>query len=129
MADFGGHIRFTYDGNPLVIRGKFEIEPIDEEFDIVANYDGSIATTAKPKGFRFAATFQDSPAGSATQLDWNAIIKGAPYNITIPEDETGVLHTFTACKLFGRNIRTDRMNGEVTGIEGASAQYKRTSTT
>lgn len=130
MAVFGGHIRFTFNGSPLVIRGKFDIEPVDATFEGITNQDGSVSRTNKPEGFKWSATFEDTDdatASSATGQDWSAIMKGGPYNITIPEDDTGVLHTYTACLLVGR-VKIDRMSGEVSGIEGLTSQYKRTTT-
>jgi hypothetical protein len=131
MATFGGHTRFLFNGAPLVLRAKVTIEPSDAEYDGMTNQDGSVSRTNKPKGYTFEVTFEDTDDASASQAtgqDWNAIMKGAPYNITIPEDDTGVLHTYTACLLTGRP-KIDRESGEVSGIAGLSAQYKRTTTT
>lgn len=131
MATFGGHIRFLFNNAPLVIRAKITIEPSDATFDGMTNQDGSVSGMNKPEGFKWDCTFEDTDAATASQAtgqDWNAIMKGSPYDITIPEDDTGVLHTFTTCLLIGRP-KIDRDNGEVTGISGLSSQYKRTTTT
>ena len=132
MADFGGRIRFTFNGNPLVLRGKVDIEPCDTSYEAIVNQDGSVSRSAKPKGVKWSATFEDTDdatVSQATGQDRASIMKGGPYNITIPEDDTGVLHTFTGCLMVG-DVKIDRMNGEVTGIEGISPTggYKRTTT-
>ena len=131
MSTFGGHIRFLFGGAPLVLRGKVTIEASDAEFDGMTNQDGSVSRTNKPNGFKWDCTFEDTDdetASQATGQDWNAIMKGGPYNITIPEDDTGVLHTYTSCLMIGRP-KIDRDSGEVSGISGLSSQYKRTTTT
>jgi hypothetical protein len=124
MADFGGEFRFAIGGANLVVRGKFQIYPSNVSAEPLVNQDGSTSRTLTPKGYRFKASFEDSPVGTATALDWEAILRGGPYNATMVEDHTGALHTWTSAKLTG-DIEVDRTNGEVTGIEGIADDYKK----
>lgn len=116
-ADFGGHMRLTLDGSPLVIRGKFEIEGTNMESSIVTNEDGSISQIAKPKALMIGVDFEDTDPSSGLPVDWQAIVFGAAaYNIMIAEEDTGVTHMLTGAK-FGGKPRIDRLTGQVTGLE------------
>lgn len=117
MADFGGHILFTFNGAPMTIRGKFEIDDGDFETDIITNEDGSISQTAKPQSGFVTCEFEDSdPADNSQIFDWNAFMTGGPYNFGIAEQDTNILHTLTGAKLKGKPKR-DRLTGMVTGIQ------------
>lgn len=124
--DFGGVMRFTVNGSPLRLRAKFESEPTNVEYDGGANQDNSIYRTLKPKGFVFEPTFQDSFEGQATTLDWASIMAGGPYNVSLIEESTGRLFTWTGAQFEGAP-RVDHMTGEVTGIKGRAAAFKKTS--
>ncbi|VFU07934.1 hypothetical protein [Methylocella tundrae] len=126
MADFGGFMRFTVNGSPLTLRAKFESEPSALEMDGGANQNGSIYRTMKPMGYIFEPTFEDTPTGTATALDWAAIMLGGPYNISLVEEQTGRLHTWTGAQFEGKP-RVDHMTGEVTGIKGRATAYAKTS--
>ena len=126
MADFGGTIRFTYDGNSLRIRAKVDLEPGDYSFAVEHNQDGSFDRYAQPMGPTFDLEFVDSRDGvNPISLDWNAIMAGGPYNIAILEDKNGITHTISAGKFSGRPT-IDRLKGLVTGvtIQGAVGSYK-----
>lgn len=116
MADFGGEMRFTFGGNALVLRAKFDSEPAPFEVDGGANQDASVYRTIKPTGYMFEPTFQDTPAGTATSQDWEAIMRGGPYNCTLTETQTRRLFTWTGAQFEGKP-RLDHQTGEVTGIK------------
>lgn len=124
--DFGGVMRFTVDGSPLTLRAKFESEPTAVEYDGGANQDSSIYRTLKLKGFVFEPTFEDSFEGSATTLDWATIMAGGPYNITLVEEQTGRLYTWTGAQFEGAP-RIDHMTGEVSGVKGRARAFKKAS--
>jgi len=124
MADFGGEMRFAIAGANLVVRGKVQTYPSNASAEGIVNQDGSTSRTLTPKGYRAKMTFEDTPAGTATALDWNAILRGGPFNATLVEDHTGVLHTWTRAKFTG-DAEVDRMNGEVTGLELLADDYKK----
>jgi len=116
MADFGGIIRFTYNGSPLRVRAKFEIEPTDFKYDVEHNQDGSFDRMAQPMGPAGEAEFTDSVDGvTAVSLPWNAIMAGGPYTLTGVEETNGIIHTWTGAKFVGRP-KIDRLKGVVTGI-------------
>ena len=114
--DFGGEMQFSWNGNKLTIRAKFEHEPVPFEMDGGANQDGSTYRTVKPSGYMAEPTFEDNDTSTPTTLDWEAIMRGGPYNMTLLETQTRTLFTWTNAKFEGKP-RVDRMNGEVTGIK------------
>ena len=66
MATFGGTVRFSYAGTPLVMRGHITIEPSNIKSEGIPNQDGSISRSATPKGYNAKCKFEDSTNGSAT---------------------------------------------------------------
>lgn len=126
MADFGGTVRFTYDGNNIKIRAKLSVEPGDFSYTAEHNQDGTFDRFLQPMGPMFKVEFVDSKDGfSAVSLPWNTIMQGGPYNISILEDTTGVIHTISNGSFVGR-ADIDRLKGLVTGvnIQGATGSYK-----
>jgi hypothetical protein len=123
--DRGGLMRFTYNGNPLVIRAKFDSEPSKYEFDGGANQDGSLFRTLKITGYITDPTFQDTPNTVAAAQDWEAIMKNGPYNISLIEQDTGRLYTWTGANFEGR-ASVNHLTGEVTGIKFRSTTYQKT---
>lgn len=120
--DFGGEMTFTFNGQPLVLRAKFDSEPSNVEIDGGANQDNSTFRTLKPTGYVAEPTFEDLPIGAS----WDAIMRGGPYNITLIEAHTGRLHTWTGGNFEGKP-RVDHHTGETTGIRLRSRGYKRAS--
>lgn len=125
MADFGGEMNFTVNGSPLTLRAKFESEPVPFKTEGGANQDGSIYRTLKPEGYMAKPTFQDTPVGQATAMNWEGIFRGGPYNISLVEEQNGRLHTWTGGQFEG-TPQVDHMTGEVTGVELRARTYKRT---
>lgn len=126
MADFGGQIRFTYDGNPLRIRAKVDIEPGDFSYSAEHNQDGSFDRYNQPMGPTFDIDFVDSADGvNPISLNWNAIMAGGTYNVSILEDSNSIVHTIAGAKFIGRP-KIDRLKGLVTGItiQGPVGSYK-----
>ena len=126
MADFGGVVRFTYGGTPLVMRGKLTTDPASVKANPITNQDNSTSRSLEPKGFGAEVTFEDSTEGAATPQDWDAILLGGPYNITAVEDTTNIIHTWTAANFVG-DVKVDRMNGEVSGLSIHGGSYNVTS--
>ena len=124
MADFGGEMRFNVNGNPLIVRAAFKSEPSNVEIDGGGNQDGSVYRTLKTVGYMAEPTFQDTPVGTATALDWDALMRGGPYNMTLIEDHTGRLYTWTNASFEGKPV-IDHQNGEVTGVKIRSAAFLR----
>jgi hypothetical protein len=122
MADFGGIMRFTFGGLPLVLRGKVTTEPASIKAEAITNQDGSTSRSLTPKGFGAEVTFEDSSAGVATALNWDQILKGGPYNVSLIEDQTGVVHAWTGATFVG-DVKADRMNGDVTGLQIHAPAY------
>ena len=129
MADFGGQVRFTYDGNSIVVRAKVELEPGDNSYTVEHNQNGSFDRYVQPMGPVLDVEFVDSFDGvSAASHPWNAIMSGGPYNVAIQEDSNGITHTIANAKFMGRP-KIDRLKGVVTGIQiqGAVGSYKQLS--
>lgn len=125
MADFGGEIRFTVEGvGRLKLRGKVTTEPSNLKIDPITNQDNSISRSKQPKGFVAEMTFEDSADGvRATDLDWNAIMRGGPYNMTMVEESNNIIHAWTQGWFTG-DPKVDRMNGEVTGVQLHAPAYR-----
>lgn len=126
MADFGGTIRFTYDGTAITIRAKVDVEPGDYSFAVEHNQDGSFDRYVQPMGPTFGLEFRDSLDGvNPISLDWNKIMAGGPYNCSIIEDKNGIVHTIANAKFSGRPS-IDRLKGSVTGVvvQGAVGAYR-----
>lgn len=115
MATFGGEFRMNYNGVPLRMRGNFNITPSNIEVDDVVNQDNSVDRVMKPAGYTAEMNFADSGGGDSTQIDWNAIARGGPYRITVVEDVTRTVHTWTRA-FFKGAPKSDRHNGEVSGL-------------
>ena len=124
MADFGGEFRFAIGGANLIVRGNVKTNPSSVSAEAIVNQDGSTSRSLTMKGFRAEVTFEDTPAAQATALDWDALIRGGPFNATLVEDQTGVLHTWTRAKLVG-DASVDRHNGDVTGLSLLADDYKK----
>lgn len=122
MADFGGTASFTFNGQPLVMRGHITTEPSNVKAGGLINQDGSTSRTLTPKGFVAVCKFEDSTAGLATPQPWDSILKGGPYNITVVEQQTGVLHMWSSAKFTG-DIKVDREKGEVDGLSILADTY------
>ena len=119
MAFFGGKIRFSIAGNPMVLRGKTEIELADLEKDEVVNDDGSISFMGKNKGYGADVIFEDN-----LTIDWNGLLRLPPTNITMIEDDANITHLFTQASFTGRP-KVDREDGQVTGLKIVSPAYTR----
>jgi hypothetical protein len=120
MADFGGEMRFTFNARPLVMRAAISYNPTRFEFEGMANQDNSPSRTMKPTAYNFEVTFED-----AADVDWDAVMLGGPYNVTVVEDTTGTLHMWTKAQFTGRPS-VNRESGEVSGIAGIARSYKKT---
>jgi len=123
MSDFGGVMTFTYAGNQLKLRAKFDSEPTKAEYDVVVNQDLSISRMIKNSAYVAEASFEDLPANSA--ITWDSIFAGGPYNIVLSETETKRLHTWTGSFFIGKP-RKDHHTGEVTGIKLVAPKYQMT---
>lgn len=120
MADFGGEMRFTFNASPLVLRAAISYNPTRFEFEGMANQDNSVSRTVKPTAYNFEVTFEDG-----ADVDWDAVMLGGPYNVTVVEDTTGTLHMWTGSQFTGRPS-VNRESGEVSGIAGIARSYRKT---
>ena len=120
MADFGGFMRFKAGSTLLRMRGRFETEPTDSEFKEMTNQDGSVDREQTPMAHKADITFvdtadSDDTNATPTSVDWNTLMKQGRTNLTVQEDSTGIIHTWTGGMFVGRP-KVDRMKGEVSGI-------------
>jgi len=120
MADFGGEMRFTYNAQPIVLRAAISYNPARFEIEGMANQDNSVSRTLKPTAYNFEVTFEDG-----ADYDWDAIMLGGPYNISVIEDTIGTLHMWSGASFTGRPS-VNRENGEVSGIAGIARSYRKT---
>lgn len=120
MSDFGGEMRLSINGAPLVVRAGVTVRPSSYNVTGIANQDGSVSRTFAPQGWRASVTFEDAPG-----TNWHALMGQAASRITLIEDKTGILHTWQGAFLTGEPS-VDRMTGEVTGIELMARSYVKT---
>jgi hypothetical protein len=113
-VDFGGHIRFTYNGTPLVIRGKVEREATNMESSEITNENGSVSQVGKPKAQELMAEFEDADV-NGNPVNWEGVVFGGRYNIAVIEEDTGVTHNYSNAFFKGKP-KIDRLNGLVTGL-------------
>lgn len=119
MATFGGEMRFTYNGQPLTLRGAIKTMPNRFSAEKVTNQDGSVSRTLRPEAYDCEMVFEDG-----ANLNWDTIMLSGPFNISIIEDQTNVIHQFTGANFFGR-ASVDRATGEVSGLTVSSAAYRK----
>lgn len=125
MADFGGEMRFTVEGvGRLRLRAKVTTEPANIKVDQITNQDNSISRAKQPKGYVADLTFEDSADGDrVASVDWNAVLRGGPYNMTLVEESNNVIHTWTRGWFTG-DVKVDRMNGEASGLQLHAPAYR-----
>ena len=116
MADFGGVMRLTINGQKIKIRGKFSIKPTNFSYAIENNQDGTKDRIATPDGPMAEVDFVDSQDGSAVSQPWDALMSLNGAAITILEDTNGVIHQFSPARFTGKPD-IDRFKGQVTGIQ------------
>ncbi|NTF87496.1 hypothetical protein G6L46_10205 [Agrobacterium rhizogenes] len=118
--DFGGRITFRLStGDTFSLRGTLNINPSGYSIEAVANQDGSIDRQATIMPRRFELNFADR------DHDYDALMRGARFNVTFSEEFSGVTHYYTDAFLVG-DPQINRQTGEVTGITGAAEKYSRT---
>lgn len=120
MADFGGEMRFTFNASPIVLRAAISYNPAKYEIEGMTNQDGSVSRTLKPSAYTFEVTFEDG-----RDIDWDAVMLGGPYNVTVVEDTTGTIHMWSGASFTGRPS-VNRESGEVSGIAGIARSYRKT---
>lgn len=119
MNRFGGEMRFSLStGERIVMRGQVEVMPSSINAGSVVNQDGSVSKTAELTGYRFNISPEDGGQ------DWNGLMRADSFNVSIVEDYTGVIHSWTDATLLGEPT-INRANGEVTGITGIANAYRR----
>jgi hypothetical protein len=118
--DFGGRITIRLSTGALMsLRGNFSIMPAGRSNEAVVNQDGSVSRVQTLAAYGFEITFEDKG------IDYTALMSASRFNVTAVEDFTGVTHYWTDGFIVG-TPSVNRMNGEVTGLSGASEAYSRT---
>lgn len=120
MSDFGGEMRFSMNGTPVVVRGNVSLMPSSVEVEGIINQDNSVSRAFKPVAFEGEVSFED-----AAGLDWDAIMKQSAQRMSIIEDQVGTVHVFSGAVFTGRPS-VNRLNGEVTGLKILAQQYRKT---
>ncbi len=118
MANFGGTMRLTIGGQPRTLRGSIKVNPSGTESEEIVNQDRSYSRSLKPALPGGDVTFEDDGG------DWEAVLLMPPANITVVEDQTGAIHTFTGGSFVGKP-ETDRSNGEVSGLKIICSIYRK----
>jgi hypothetical protein len=116
MHQAGGRITITMGGVRYSPRGKAIIDPAGLEHQVVANHDGTVSRSTTTKPTTAELTFDRGTASNGTSRPkWDAAFMLEFYDVTIRENDVGVLHTFTNASLIG-SPKIDTETGEVTGL-------------
>ena len=118
MADFGGEMRLSIGGVPVVMRGTFQLDPTNVTAADITNMNGSVSRNFKPDAYGADLKEVEDSNG----LDWNSILRSAPQPIVIVEELTGVTHQFGNAVVVGKPI-IDRETGGVTGLQIRAPSY------
>ena len=117
--DFGGEMRLRLgDGRSMTMRGAFTLGPAGISAESVTNQDGSVSRVSTPRPRTAEVTIEDD-GGNLDQL-----MRAPRQDIYIAEDHTGVSHIFIGAMVTG-DPRSNRANGEVTGIQIEASGYER----
>lgn len=119
MAKFGGRILARLStGLTISLRGTLNLSTAGQTNEAIMNQDGSLSLSATLKPRTAEITFEDKG------IDYDALIKADPFNLTFTEEFTGVSHYFTTSIVVGEPVQ-NRMNGEVTGMSIAAEGYSK----
>lgn len=114
-VDFGGHIRFTYNGTELRVRGKVERKGTNMTSESLTNEDGSTSQIGKPRANELSCDFMDSDE-DGNRVDWQNVVFGGRYNIAVIEEDAGnVTHHYNNAFFVGEP-RVDELTGTVSGL-------------
>jgi hypothetical protein len=118
MADFGGEMRMTVAGQQIVMRGTFNLDPVNTTTKVITNLNNSISRQFTPDAFGAdLKELEDTPG-----IDWQGLLRGAPASIVIVEEQTAVTHMFTNA-VFEGQPSIDRETGSVTGLKIRAPSY------
>lgn len=118
--DFGGRMSVRLASGALIaLRGTFSNMPARQSTERITNQDGSTDRIATPVSPTADINFKDDG------LDLQAIMEAPRQNMTINEEFTGVTHYFFNA-FFAGNPQTNRVNGEVTGVQIVAEDYRKT---
>lgn len=119
MSDFGGQMRMTFAGIPLVLRGAFKLDPSMLKSSVKTNQDGSLGRVFTPDAYGAELTLEDTlPAG----VTWEGLIRAPATTIVLVEDQLGVIHTFSQA-VFEADMSVNREDGEVSGLKIRAPSY------
>ena len=119
MSDFGGQMRMTFSGTPLVLRGAFKLDPSILKSAVKTNQDGSLGRVFTPDAYGAELTLEDTLPSNVT---WEQLIRASATTIVLIEDQLGVIHTF-AQAVFEADMSINREDGEVTGLKIRAPSY------
>lgn len=118
-ADFGGIMKFRdSSGRTHSLRGTFNINPGRNSSEAVVNQDGSADQIMTPQAPGAEIAFADKG------VDFAGLIGSGRADVTIIEEQTGVIHLFTQAFYTGQ-VAINRVNGEVSGIGLTAASYRK----
>lgn len=119
-SKFGGRMTCRLSSGALIsLRGTLTLNPSGQSNEVITNQDGSISAVGTPQARRADFSFEDGG------IDYDALMKSDPFNVTFAEEFTGVTHYFTTAIPVG-DPSVNRINGEVSGFSIASEGYRKT---
>lgn len=126
MKTKGGRVSIEINGARYSARGEVNVMPNTVSLEPGVNRDGTGYQTVKPELASLECTFdRGGPvdvAGAPLIVDDNLLL--SEVNVSVVEDDSGVVHYFTNAGFEGRpTINTE--NGEISGLSVRTDNYSR----
>lgn len=126
MNQAGGRITITMGGVRYSPRGRAVVKPAQLMHAAIVNHDGTVSRSTTAKAAEADLSFDRGSSSNGTQRPkWDSAFMLQFYDVSIAENDTGVLHLFTGATLVGEPS-IDLETGEVSGLSIASGQYMQT---
>jgi hypothetical protein len=106
------------DGRNLTMRGAFTLGTSGISSESVTNQDGSVSRSATLRPRTAEITLEDDGT------DMNLLLRAARQDIYLAEEFSSVNHIFISAVITG-DPRSNRANGEVTGLMIEASGYER----
>lgn len=121
MADFGGEMQFNVPSVGVIrLRGAFSVDPAGVSVTKITNQDNTNSRSFKPDAYGADLKSLED----ADTIQWDQVMRAAPQQMTIIEQQTGRLHIFGNAFFEGTPM-VDRETGEVTGLRIAANTYRK----
>lgn len=111
VANAGGFVILTIDGQRYSPVGEVEVEPTNVEVEVNVNSDGSLSRAVKPKAYKLMVTLRDRKG-----LDIETIMNAESIDVSFFERHMNRTGFMTGAAATG-TVKRNTQNGEISGIE------------